>query len=45
MPVFVCDDREQILIINQAWLQQSGYSTNELLTLEEALFATNDRLW
>jgi PAS domain-containing protein len=45
MLVFVCDDREQILIINQAWLQQRGHSMNELRTLEEALFATNDLLW
>jgi PAS domain S-box-containing protein len=35
MPVFVCDDRDQILIINQAWLQQSRYSRDELRTLED----------
>jgi PAS domain S-box-containing protein len=35
MPVVVCDDREQILIINQAWLQQSGYSRDELHALED----------
>jgi PAS domain S-box-containing protein len=35
MPVFVCDDREQILIINEAWLRQSGYSRDELRTLED----------
>jgi PAS domain S-box-containing protein len=35
LPILLFDDREQILVISQSWLEQSGYSTEELRRLED----------
>src|SRR5262249_9516893 len=35
LPILLFDDREQILAISQSWLEQSGYSIDELRRLED----------
>jgi len=35
LPVVMFDDREQILAISQSWLEQSGYSREELRRVED----------
>jgi PAS domain S-box-containing protein len=35
LPISLFDDREQILAISQSWLEQSGYSKEELPRLED----------
>ena len=35
LPVFLYDDREQILTISQSWLDETGYSREELRRLED----------
>jgi PAS domain S-box-containing protein len=35
LPVLLFDDREQILAISRSWLEQSGYSTEELRRIED----------
>jgi PAS domain S-box-containing protein len=35
LPILLFDDREQIIVISQSWLAQSGYSKEELRRLED----------
>jgi PAS domain S-box-containing protein len=35
LPISLFDDREQILAVSRSWLEQSGYSREELLRLED----------
>jgi PAS domain S-box-containing protein len=35
LPIALYDDREQILAINESWLEQTGYSREELRRLED----------
>src|SRR5712671_6406375 len=35
LPISLFDDREQILAVSQSWLEQSGYSREELRRLED----------
>jgi PAS domain S-box-containing protein len=35
LPILLFDDREQILVISQSWLEQSGYSKEELRRIED----------
>jgi PAS domain S-box-containing protein len=35
LPVFLYDDREQILAVSQSWLEETGYSREELRRLED----------
>src|SRR5207245_9723585 len=35
LPISLFDDREQILAVSQSWLEQSGYSREELPRLED----------
>jgi PAS domain S-box-containing protein len=35
LPILLFDDREQILVISQSWLEQSGYSKEELCRIED----------
>jgi PAS domain S-box-containing protein len=35
LPILLFDDREQILTISRSWLEQSGYSKEELCRLED----------
>jgi PAS domain S-box-containing protein len=35
LPILLFDDREQIVVVSQSWLEQSGYSKEELRRLED----------
>jgi PAS domain S-box-containing protein len=35
LPILLFDDREQILAVSQSWLEQSGYSREELQRIED----------
>jgi PAS domain S-box-containing protein len=35
LPILLFDDREQILVISRSWLEQSGYSNEELRRVED----------
>jgi PAS domain S-box-containing protein len=35
LPILLFDDREQILVVSQSWLEQSGYSKEELRRIED----------
>jgi PAS domain S-box-containing protein len=35
LPTLLCDDREQILALSQSWLEQTGYSGEDLRRIED----------
>jgi PAS domain S-box-containing protein len=35
LPIVLYDDREQVLVISQSWLEQSGYLREELCRIED----------
>jgi PAS domain S-box-containing protein len=35
LPALLCDDREQILAVSQSWLEETGYSREELRRVED----------